>query len=195
MKKLLIGLLLIVSVSVHGFELNETSLIDYEKLNENSKLIVCSIGAIGLTFWFDGMFDPLEYNTPKTFYRANNTRGLFDGLDRETHFAGGFGLYYWMRHKGHSKAKSLFRTTLYSLAWELKDGLKFMNYDSPWFHRTSVGNLLIHFTGDGFDIKDHYCVMLGIGTAIIFEYSNELLRKHFPKIELSLNLNNIELRF
>jgi len=129
---------------------------------------------------------------PQTFYMANHTRGLFDGLDRETHFVGGLGLYYWMRHNGNSKATALLKTTLYSLAWEAKDGLKFMNYNAPWFHRTSVGNLLIHFAGDGFDIKDHYCVMLGAGTAIIFEYANELI---FPNKRLRLIPFGVEARF
>jgi len=142
-----------------------------------------TIGAVGsglLTCFVYQAQDALADNHQDEFYMAKNTRGLFDGLDRETHFVGGLGLYYWMRHTGNTKSSALMKTVIASLAWELKDGLKFMDYEAPWFHQTSVGNLLIHFAGDGFDIKDHYCVMVGAGTAIVFEYVNELYDKLFP---------------
>ena len=170
-------LILILLISVSTFSMNLTEGI---------------IGAVTYTGICYSIYVPLAKTTPETFYLANNTRGLFDGLDRETHFVGGLGLYYWMRNNGNSKANSLLKTTLYSLAWEAKDGLKFMNYSAPWFHRTSVGNVFIHFAGDGFDIKDHYCVMLGAGTAIVFEYANELI---FPNKKIKLIPFGIEARF
>ena len=184
MKKFIITLLLIMCIITQGKE-----------WNENSKLAFTVATMVGLTYWSNGIFDAAKVNAPNTLYRANNTRGLFDGLDRETHFVGGIAAYYWMRNRGNTKAKAVFNSTLMSLAWELKDALRFMNHKNKWFHKTSVGNLAYHFAGDGFDIKDHYCVMLGIGTAIVFEYGNELFRKYYPKTKLSLNLTGVELRF
>lgn len=105
--------------------------------------------------------------------QMSKPRGLFDGLDRETHFVGGFGLYYYLRRNGLSKANSYGIVTLGSLLWEVKDSFRFMDYRNEWFRKTSVGNVLIHAAGDGFDIQDHWCVMLGGATAVGLEYLSE----------------------
>lgn len=112
-----------------------------------------------------------EHN-PKVSQMAK-PRGLFDGLDRETHFVGGFGLYYYLRRNGFSKANSYGIMTIGSLLWEVKDSFRFMDYRNEWFRKTSVGNVLIHAAGDGFDIQDHWCVMLGGATAVGLEYLSE----------------------
>ena len=180
MKRLILILLISVSLFAKDAKIND-------------QLFGIAWASVAISLFSYGMYEgTLSEKYPNTFYMANNTRGLFDGLDRETHFVGGIGLYYWLRHNGHDKANSLLITMLYSLAWEAKDGLKFMNYNAPWFHQTSVGNVLIHFAGDGFDIKDHYCVMLGAGTAIVFEYANELI---FPNKKIKLIPFGIEARF
>jgi len=118
-------------------------------------------------------------NYPDHFYIAKK-RGLFEGVDKETHFVGGLGLYYWMRQTGNSKAGAFLKTCLGSLAWEFKDSWQIMNYKKEWYRKTSLGHVIIHFAGDGFDINDHYCVLLGTGTAMGFEYIYELYNHFFP---------------
>jgi len=122
----------------------------------------------GLNIWMKR-----ESNSFPLVYQMAKPRGLFDGLDRETHFIGGFGLYYYLRRNGFSKANSYGIMTIGSLLWEVKDSFRFMDYRNEWFRKTSVGNVLIHAAGDGFDIQDHWCVMLGGATAVGLEYLSE----------------------
>ena len=141
-------------------------------LQDESGFVSYVVATCACTYFANSATGFLDADFNDYFYRAK-PRGVFDGIDRETHMIGGFALYNYFRDRDKSKGKSLFYTTLASLVWEFKDSWRIMNYKHEWYRKTSLGHILIHFAGDGFDLQDHYCVMIGSGVAIGIEFINE----------------------
>ena len=81
MKRLILILLISVSLFAKDAKIND-------------QLFGIAWASVAISLFSYGMYEgTLSEKYPNTFYMANNTRGLFDGLDRETHFVGGAGAY------------------------------------------------------------------------------------------------------
>jgi len=103
---------------------------------------------------------------------ANDTMELTH--DKEAHFVGSAGAYFFFKHKDYTTIESIRYTFYLGLAKECIDAVV------PWEEYGAWG-------GDGFSKYDLYYNMLGIGTAVLID---KIWKPKEKKSDIAIGFNN-----
>ena len=103
---------------------------------------------------------------------ANDTMELTH--DKEAHFVGSAGAYFFFKHKDYTTMESIRYTFYLGLAKECIDAVV------PWEEYGAWG-------GDGFSKYDLYYNMLGIGTAVLID---KIWKPKEKKSDIAIGFNN-----
>ena len=101
-------------------------------------------------------------------------------MDKEAHFVGSAGAYFFFRHKDYTKKESILYSFYLGLGKECIDAIL------PWEKYGRWG-------GDGFSKYDLYYDMAGIGLAYIID--NWWKPKENSKWERRFNINSISIHY